>query len=122
MRQIPKSQSIQVQSPIKSFFSNVDLVWTPELRHGGTNKVSIEIVYIAHAHVCEFLEGKRGDVETPVEWNMHKNLPPQKDIKTPSIKNHFGHIWYSVIFHVFFFLFKCSSQTHMILTIGMFGR
>jgi hypothetical protein len=31
--------------------SNVDLVWTPKVRHGGTNKVSIEIAYIAHACV-----------------------------------------------------------------------
>ncbi len=106
MRGIPKSQSIQVQSPIKSFFSNVDLVWTPEVRHGGTNKVSIKIVYIAHAHVREFLEGKWGDVETPMEWNMHKNVPPQKDIKTPSIKNHLNHTWYSVMFHAFSFAFQ----------------
>jgi hypothetical protein len=50
--QIPKSQSIQFQSPMKSPFPNVDLVLTHRVRHGGTNKVSIEIVYIAHAHVC----------------------------------------------------------------------
>jgi hypothetical protein len=53
---------------------------------GAQTKVSIEIAYIAHAHVYEFLEGEQGDVETPMEWNTHKNLPPQKDIKTPSIK------------------------------------
>jgi hypothetical protein len=88
---IPKSQSIQLQSPIKSCFQNVDLVWIPEVRHGGTNKVLIKIVYIAHAHVLEFLEGKWGDVETPMEWNMHKNVPPREDIKTPSIKNHLNH-------------------------------
>ncbi len=78
--------------PNKSPFSNVDLVWTPKVKHGGTNKVSIEIVYIAHACVCEFLEGERSDVKTLVEWNTHKNLPLQKDINTPSIKNHFNHI------------------------------
>jgi len=108
MGQIPKSQSIQIQSPIKSPFSNVDLVWTPRVRHGGTNKVSIEIAYIAHARVCEFLEGDRSDVETLVEWNTHKNLPPQKDIKTPSIKKHLGYNWYSVMFHVFSFVFQMS--------------
>jgi len=37
------------------------------------------------------LENKQSDVETLVEWNMQKNLPSQKDIKTPSIKNHLGH-------------------------------
>jgi hypothetical protein len=100
----------------------VDLVWIPRVRHGGINKVLIEIAYIAHAHVCEFLEGERSDVETPVGWNTHKNLPPQKDIKIPSIKKHLSHTWYSVMFHVFLLFFKCPSQTHMIITIGMFCR
>ncbi len=67
--------------------------------------MSIEIAYIAHAHVCEFLEGEQGDAKILVEWNMHKNLPPQKDIKTPSIKNHLNHTWYNVMFHEFFFVF-----------------
>jgi hypothetical protein len=65
--QIPKSQSIQVQSSIKSPFPNVDLVWTHRVRHEGTNKMSIEIVYIAHACMCEFFEGKQGDVKT--KWS-----------------------------------------------------
>jgi hypothetical protein len=33
-------------------------------------------------HVSEFLEGEWGDVKTPVEWNIHKKLALQKDIKT----------------------------------------
>jgi hypothetical protein len=65
--QIPKSQSIQVQSPIKFPFPNVNLVWTQWVKHGDTNKISIKIVYIAHARVCEFLESKQSDVET--KWN-----------------------------------------------------
>ncbi len=89
-------------------FSNVDLVWTPKVKYGGTNKVPIKIAYIPHAHVCEFLEGKQGDVQAPVEWNMHKNLPSQKDIKTPSIKNHISHTWYIVMFHAFSFAFQMS--------------
>jgi hypothetical protein len=43
-----------------------------------------------------------------MEWNMHKNVPPQKDIKTPSIKNHLNHTWYSVMFHAFSFDFFMS--------------
>jgi hypothetical protein len=39
MGQIPKSKSIQIQSPIKSFFWNVDLVWILKVKHGGINKV-----------------------------------------------------------------------------------
>jgi hypothetical protein len=68
--------------------------------------MSIKIVYIAHAHVREFLEGKWSDVETPMEWNMHKNMPPWEDIKTPSIKNHLNHTWYNVMFHAFSFVFQ----------------
>jgi hypothetical protein len=43
MGRVPKSQQIQVQSPIKFPFSNVDLVWTPRVKHGGTNKILIEM-------------------------------------------------------------------------------
>jgi len=64
----------------------MDLVWTSKVKHEGTNKVLIKIAYIAHVGVCEFLEGEQDDVETLVEWNMNKNLPPQKERKTPSIK------------------------------------
>jgi len=84
--------------------------------------MSIEIAYIAHAHVCEFLEGKWGDVETPMEWNMHKNLPLQKDINTPSIKNHLNHTWYNVMFHAFSFVFQMSFTNTMIIPIRMFCR
>jgi len=72
--------------------------------------------------VFEFLEGEWGDAKTLVEWNMHKNLPPQKDIKTPSIKNHLGHTWLMWCSMHFYFFFKYPSQTHMILTIRMFCR
>jgi hypothetical protein len=41
--------------------------------------VSIEIAYIPYAHILEFLEGEHGNMNTRVEWNIHKNLPPQKD-------------------------------------------
>jgi hypothetical protein len=61
------------------------------MRHGNTNKVSIKIAYITHAHVSKFLEGEQGGVKTLVEWNTHKNLPPQKNINTPSINNHVDH-------------------------------
>jgi hypothetical protein len=81
---------------------------------GGTNKMSIKIAYITHACVCEFLEGERNDVETPLEINMHKNLPPQKDIKTPSINNHIGHTWYSVMFHAFSFTFQMFLTKHIL--------
>jgi hypothetical protein len=82
MGRISKSQSIQVQSPIKSIFSNVDLVWIPKVGHGGPNKALIEIAYIAHTYVCDFLEGDRSDVETLVKWNTQK-LALAKGYKNP---------------------------------------
>jgi hypothetical protein len=30
----------------------------------------------------EFLEGEQGDMQTPIEWNKHKNLSPQTDQTT----------------------------------------
>jgi hypothetical protein len=69
--------------------------------------MSIEIVYITHARVCEFLEGKQGDVET--KWSgTHKNMPLQKDINISSIKNHLHNTWYNVMFHAFLFSFQLS--------------
>jgi len=61
----------------------VDLVWTPKVKHGSTNKVLIEIAYIAHACVCEFLEAELSDVETLVEWNAQKKFGPTKGYKDP---------------------------------------
>jgi len=81
---------------------------------GGTNKMSIEIAYITHACVCDFLEGEQNDVETPLDINMHKNLPPQKDIKTPLINNHLCHTWCNVMFHAFSFTFQMSFTKHIL--------
>ncbi len=49
----------------------------------------IEIAYIPHACVFEFLQGEQGDMQSVVEWNISKNLSPHK-----YVKNHFGHTWY----------------------------
>ncbi len=51
----------------------------------------------------EFLEGEQGDVKTLMEWNIHKKLALQKDIKNPSIKKHQGHIWYNMTFMFYYF-------------------
>jgi hypothetical protein len=56
------------------------------MRHMWANKASIKIAYIPHARVSKFLEGEQGDAKTPMEWNIHKKLALQKDIKNPSIK------------------------------------
>jgi hypothetical protein len=46
MGQTPLSQSIKIQNPTKSHFSNVDLVWKDGFKHGAQNEVAIEIAYI----------------------------------------------------------------------------
>jgi len=61
--------------PYKSPYSNVDLVWKKGECHGHTNKISIECVYMPHAHVHGFLGGERSDLHTPVKWNIFKNVP-----------------------------------------------
>jgi hypothetical protein len=58
MGRIPLSQSIKIQNPTKSPFSNVDFVWKNGFRHRVQNKVAIETAYIPHAHVFEFLQGE----------------------------------------------------------------
>ncbi len=75
MGRVPKSHSIHVQNPTKSPFSNKDLVWTSRIRHGGQNKVTIQFAYVPYACISEFLEGERGDMNTPMEWNVYKNFP-----------------------------------------------
>jgi hypothetical protein len=93
MGRVPKSHSIHVQNPTKSLFSNNDLVWTFEIRHGGQNKVNIQFAYVIYACILEFLEGEQGDTDTLVEWNVYKNFPSQTDVKQPTIENHIRHTW-----------------------------
>jgi len=69
MGRVPKSHSIHVQNPTKSFFSNKDLVWTFGIHHGGQNKVGIQFFYVPYVCIPKFLEGEQGDMNTPMEWN-----------------------------------------------------
>lgn len=60
-----------------------------------------------NACVLKFLEGEQGDMHTSLKWNKHKNLPSQRDIKNPTIKNHYECTWYNAIpfmFLLFVFL------------------
>ncbi len=86
--------SIEIQNPTKSPFSNVDLVWKDGFRHGNQNKVAIETIYIPHAHVFDFLPGERGVMQTTIESNISKNLSPQEDVNESMINNHLGHTCY----------------------------
>jgi hypothetical protein len=60
----------------------------------GSNNKSIDVAYIPYACVQDFLEGEWIDLHTPMEWNIHKNMPTQKDVKNPTIQCHLGHTWY----------------------------
>lgn len=55
--------------------------------------MSTKIVYITCVCVLEFLKGEHKDMSIAMEWNTHKNLPPPKDVKHPTINNHFEHTW-----------------------------
>ncbi len=91
MGSVPKSHPIHVQNPTKSPFSNKDLVWRSNIRHGGQNKVTIQFAYVSYACILEFLEGEWRN--TPVEWNVYKIFPNQTDVKQPTIKKHLEHTW-----------------------------
>jgi hypothetical protein len=55
--------------------------------------MNIQFTYVPYVHIPEFLEGERGDTNTPMEWNVYKNCPSQTIIKQPIIKNHLEHRW-----------------------------
>jgi hypothetical protein len=93
MGRVPKSHSIHVQNPIKSPFSNKDLMWTFEIHHGGQNKMTIQFAYVPYVRISKCLEGEQRDTNTPMESNVYKNFPIQTDVKQPTIKNHLGHTW-----------------------------
>jgi hypothetical protein len=91
MGRVPKSHSIHVQNPTKSNFSNKDLEWKSGICHGGQNKITVQFAYVPYACISKFLEGKQGDMNTPMEWNVYKNFPSQINVKQPIIKNHLRH-------------------------------
>jgi len=69
--EIPLSQSIKIQNPTKSHFSNVDLVWKNGFRHGGQNKVAIEIAYILHVKkITSNILGMVSKPKNPFNWSL----------------------------------------------------
>jgi len=51
--------------------------------------VAIQFAYVPYARISEFLEGERGDTNTPVEWNVYKNFPSQIDVSN-QLSNIYG--------------------------------
>ncbi len=52
------------------------------------------MAYNPYAHVQDFLKGEQNDLHTLVEWNIHKNIHAQKDVKNLTIQHCFEHTWY----------------------------
>ncbi len=85
---------------------------------GGSNKKSIDVAYIPYAHVRDFLEDKQGELCALVEWNIHKNMLAQKDVKNFTIQHHLGHTWY-VSHEGIAFICLLFTTTIVIHKIGM---
>ncbi len=73
---------------------HVHLVWVKGKRHERSNKKSINVGSIPYTCVQDLLEGEWGNLHTPMEWNIHKNMPAQKDVQNPTIRHHLEHTWY----------------------------
>ncbi len=47
------------------------------------------------------LNGEQNHEDSPMEWNIYKQVPSQENVKMSKIQNHFGHIWYDVLLFTF---------------------
>jgi len=69
----------------------MDLVWKKDVRHGKAHKIKVECVYIPHAQVLKFLNGEQNHEDSPshedspMEWNIYKQIPSQENVKMPRI-------------------------------------
>jgi hypothetical protein len=63
----------------------MDLVWKKDIRHGKTHKIEVECAYIPHAQVLKFINGERNHEDSPMEWNIYKQIPSQENVKMPRI-------------------------------------
>jgi hypothetical protein len=96
-----KSQYIEIQNSKKSSFNNMDLVCKKDVQHEGAHIIEVECAYIPHARISEFVNGEQSHENSPMEWNIYKQVPSQENVKMPRIQNHFGHIWYDVLLFIF---------------------
>ncbi len=71
-------------------------MWVKDEHYRGSNKKSIDVAYNPYPRVQDFLKGEQGDLHTSMEWNIHKNIHAQKDVKNPTILIHhcIRHTWY----------------------------
>ncbi len=110
-----KSQYIEIQNPKKSPFNNMNLVWKKNVWHGGGHIIEVEYAYIPHVEILEFLNSERSHENSPMEWNIYKQIPSQENVKMPRIQNNLGHTWYDVLlftfvlWNLFFNLIYCTK-------------
>jgi hypothetical protein len=92
-------QTIEIQNLRKSPF-NMDLVWKKYVWHGGAHIIEAECTYIPHAQASKILNDEQNHEDSPMEWKIYKQVPPQKNVKMPRIQNHLNHIWYDVLLFI----------------------
>jgi hypothetical protein len=96
-----KSQYIEIQNLKKSPFNKMALVWKKDVQHGGAHIIKVECAYIPHACISKFLNGEQSHEDSPMEWNIYKQIPSQENVKMSRIQNHLDHIWYDVLLFIF---------------------
>jgi len=69
-----KSQFIEIQTPKKLPFNNMDLVWRKDVWHGSAHIIEVECAYIPHAQVLKFLNNEQNHEDSLMEWNIYKQV------------------------------------------------
>jgi len=47
------------------------------------------------------LNSEQSHEDSPMEWNIYKQIPSQENVKMLRIQNHLGHIWDDVLLFTF---------------------
>jgi len=51
--------------------------------------IEVKCAYIPHAQVSNFFNGEQSHEDFLMEWNIYNHVPPQENVKIPTIQNHF---------------------------------
>jgi len=82
--------------------------------------MKIQFTYVPYVCIPKFLEGERGDTNTPMEWNVYKKILSQTLIKQPIIKNHLKHRWLFFYGINLFNLFNSYTKDVIIYVLNVF--
>jgi hypothetical protein len=50
--------------------------------------IEVKCAYIPHAQVSNFFSGEQSHGYSLMEWNIYNQVPPQENVKIPTIQNH----------------------------------